>query len=516
MRLTMGTKDTMGTKIPLVSFVDFVASGPAAMMMDMAGWRLEHTYAELPALFHSPATPARVAAPRMVAFNRPLAVELGLDADALEGLHGAAVFAGNALPDGARPIAQAYAGHQFGHFTGLGDGRAILLGEQITPAGARVDIQLKGAGQTPFSRRGDGRAALGPMLREYLISEALHALGIPTTRSLAVVMTGEPVYRETVLDGAVLTRVASSHIRVGTVEWAAAHRDRTALHAIADYTRTRHYPEIAGAPDPPMALFEAIVERQAALIARWQLVGFIHGVMNTDNMALSGETIDYGPCAFMDAYDPATVFSSIDHGGRYAYGNQPPIAQWNLARLAEAMMPLLGSDTPRAIERASAALDRFPEQFEQHWRRGMRSKLGLFTDDPDDTVIADDLLAWMQRRAADFTNTFRALSSASEVEHLTKADSDFGAWHRRLQARRARQPQPPAEADDLMRRSNPAFIPRNHKVEEALDAATTALDFSAFERLLDVLRTPYDYSRDRPEFRTTPPGGLPYRTFCGT
>jgi serine/tyrosine/threonine adenylyltransferase len=486
------------------------------MMIDMAGWRLEHSYAELPALFHSPANPARVAAPRLVVFNRPLAVQLGLDADALEGPHGAAIFAGNALPDGARPLAQAYAGHQFGHFTGLGDGRAILLGEQITPAGARVDIQLKGAGQTPFSRRGDGRAALGPMLREYLISEALHALGIPTTRSLAVVMTGEPVYRETVLDGAVLTRVASSHIRVGTLEWAAAHRDTDALHAIADYTRARHYPEIAGAPDPHLALFEAIVERQAGLIARWQLVGFIHGVMNTDNMALSGETIDYGPCAFMDAYDPATVFSSIDHGGRYAYGNQPPIAQWNLARLAEAMMPLLGADTPRAIGRASAALDRFSDRFEQHWLRGMRSKLGLVTDEADDKVLADDLLAWMQRRGADFTNTFRALSSASDVEDLTRADPDFGAWHHRWQARRARQPQSQAEADDLMRRHNPVFIPRNHKVEEALDVATTTLDFSVFERLLDVMQRPYDYSRDRPEFSTAPPSGLPYRTFCGT
>jgi serine/tyrosine/threonine adenylyltransferase len=481
----------------------------------MAGWRLAHTYAELPALFHSPATPDPVAAPRLVAFNRPLAAQLGLDADALDGPHGAAIFAGNVLPDGARPLAQAYAGHQFGHFTGLGDGRAILLGEQITPSGERVDIQLKGAGQTPFSRRGDGRAALGPMLREYLISEAMHALGIPTTRSLAVVMTGEPVYRETVLDGAVLTRVASSHIRVGTLEWAAAHRDTDALHAIADYTRTRHYLEIADVPDPHLALFEAIAERQAALIARWQLVGFIHGVMNTDNMALSGETIDYGPCAFMDAYDPATVFSSIDHGGRYAYGNQPPIAQWNLARLAEAMMPLLGSDTPRAVERASAALDRFAECFEQHWLRGMRSKLGLFTDEPDDKVLADDLLAWMQRRGADLTNTFRALSSARDVEDLTRADPEFGAWHHRWQARRARQPQPQAEADELMQQANPAFIPRNHKVEEALDAAA-ALDFSVFERLLDVVRRPYDYSRERPEFSTAPPGGLPYRTFCGT
>ncbi len=486
------------------------------MMGEMAGWRLEHTYAELPALFHSPAPPAPVRAPRLVAFNRPLAVMLGLDTDVFDGPYGAAIFSGNALPDGARPLAQAYAGHQFGHFTALGDGRAILLGEQITPAGARVDIQLKGAGQTRFSRRGDGRAALGPMLREYLISEAMHALGIPTTRSLAVVMTGEPVYRETVLQGAVLTRVASSHIRVGTMEWAAAHRDQDALRALADYTLARHYPELSDVPEPLIALFEAILERQASLIARWQLVGFIHGVMNTDNMALSGETIDYGPCAFMDGYDPATVFSSIDHGGRYAYQNQPAIAHWNLTRLAEALLPLLDPDTHRAVERAAAVLDRFPARFERHLLDGMRAKLGLFTAEPDDQVLVEDLLALMHRRAADFTNTFRALSSAVSVETLVAADPDFEAWHRRLLARRARQPQSQAEAEELMRRHNPAFIPRNHKVEEALEAATTALDFSEFEALLAVVQAPYQHALVRLDFSAPPPTGLPYRTFCGT
>ena len=488
----------------------------AAMMIDMAGWRLEHTYAELPELFHSPAVPVPVAAPRVVAFNRPLAATLGLDADALDGPDAAAIFAGNALPAGARPLAQAYAGHQFGHFTALGDGRAILLGEQITPAGKRLDIQLKGAGQTRYSRRGDGRAALGPMLREYIISEAMHALGIPTTRSLAVVTTGEPVYRETLLDGAVLTRVAASHVRVGTMEWASARRDHDALLALADYTRARHYPELADAPDPHMALFEGIVERQASLIARWQLTGFIHGVMNTDNMALSGETIDYGPCAFMNAYDPATVFSSIDHAGRYAYGNQPPIAQWNLARLAEAMLPILDADPDRAVQRATAALDRFPQQFALHWLNGMRAKLGLFTPEPDDKVLVDDLLSWMQRRGADFTNTFRDLSRAASVTPLVADDPDFDTWHRRLLARRARQPQSPAEAEDLMRRHNPSVIPRNHKVEEALDAATKGHDFSVMERLLDAVRAPYDHARDLAEFSTPPQSGLPYRTFCGT
>jgi uncharacterized protein YdiU (UPF0061 family) len=482
----------------------------------MAGWHLEHTYAELPQLFYSHAASTPVREPRLAAFNRPLATMLGLEPETLEGLEGAAIFAGNAVPEGGRPIAQAYAGHQFGHFTALGDGRAILLGEQITPSGDRVDIQLKGAGQTRFSRRGDGRAALGPMLREYIISEAMHALGIPTTRSLAVVKTGEPVYRETVLDGAVLTRVAASHIRVGTMQWAAAHDDQQAVRALADYTRARHYPELADSPEPYIALFDAILERQAYLIARWQLVGFIHGVMNTDNMALSGETIDYGPCAFMDGYDPATVFSSIDHGGRYAYGNQPSVAQWNLARLAEAMLPLFDRDVDRALERATAALDRFPDRFEQHRLDGMRGKLGLFTPEEGDKALVDDLLAWMQRQSADFTNTFRSLTIGRPVAEWTNDDPELEAWHHRLAARRGRQPQSPAAAEDLMRRHNPAFIPRNHRVEEALQAATSADDYSVMARLLDVLTTPYDHGRDLPMFSTPGSGEPPYRTFCGT
>jgi serine/tyrosine/threonine adenylyltransferase len=482
----------------------------------MAGWRLEHTYAELPRLFHTDVDPTPVREPRLVILNRALAADLGLDPGALDGADGARIFGGNTLPDGARPIAQAYAGHQFGHFTGLGDGRAILLGEQITPAGGRLDIQLKGAGRTRFSRGGDGRAALGPMLREYIISEAMHALGIPTTRSLAVVTTGEPVYREDELEGAILTRVASSHIRVGTMQWAAAHDDRDALQALADYTRARHYPELAGAPEPHLALFEAIVERQARLIAAWQLVGFIHGVMNTDNMALSGETIDYGPCAFMDAYAPHTVFSSIDHGGRYAYGNQPAIAQWNLARLAEAMLPLFDPDADRAVERATAALGRFPERFEQHWLNGMRARLGLFTQESDDKPLVEDLLAWMQQQSADYTNTFRALATGRPLEEASRADADLQAWLGRWEARRLRQPQPPAEAEALMRRHNPAVIPRNHKVEEALQAASGAGDFSVMERLLEVLSAPYEDRPDLPQFAAPAEPGRPYRTFCGT
>jgi uncharacterized protein YdiU (UPF0061 family) len=482
----------------------------------VAGWRLEHTYAGLPPHLYADAAPTQVREPRLVAFNRSLATTLGLEPEALEGPEGAAIFAGNVLPPDARPIAQAYAGHQFGHFTVLGDGRAILLGEQVTPCGDRLDIQLKGAGQTRFSRRGDGRAALGPMLREYIISEAMYALGIPTTRSLAVVTTGEPVYREAQLRGAVLTRVAASHIRVGTMQWTAAHGDAQATRALADYTLARHYPELAESPEPHLALFRAIGARQAALIARWQLVGFIHGVMNTDNMALSGETIDYGPCAFMDAYDPATVFSSIDEAGRYAYGNQPAIAQWNLARLAEAMLPLFDPDVDSAVAKATGVLEDFANLFEQHRLDGMRAKLGLFTREEDDAALAGDLLAWMQRRAADFTNTFRSLSKGRLVEDSGDADSELAAWHDRLLARRGRQPQSPADAEGLMRRHNPAVIPRNHRVEEALAAAADRDDFSVMARLLDVLATPFDHERDLPMFSEPGSSPRPYRTFCGT
>src|ERR1700720_921295 len=358
------------------------------MMVTMGGWRLEHTYADLPQLFYSHAAPTAVREPLLVAFNRPLATMLGLEPVMLERPEGAAIFAGNALPEGGRPIAQAYAGHQFGHFTALGDGRAILLGEQITPFGDRMDIQLKGAGQTRFSRRGDGRAALGPMLREYVISEAMAALGIPTTRSLAVVTTGEPVYQASGLRGAILTRVAASHIRVGTFEYLAARQDESSLRVLADYAIDRHYPELADAPRKYLEFFRAVTDRQASLIARWQLVGFIHGVMNTDNMAISGETIDYGPCAFMNAYDPKTVFSSIDHAGRYAYGNQPAIAQWNLARFAETLLPLFAPEQDRAVAVASEVLGEYPALFEQYWLAGMRAKLGLESAEAGDLELA--------------------------------------------------------------------------------------------------------------------------------
>ncbi len=481
------------------------------------GWRLEHSYAQLPARFFARVGPTPVAAPRLVVLNRPLAESLGLDAATLARPEHAGWFVGNVLPPGAAPLAQAYAGHQYGNFVVLGDGRAILLGEQLTPRGERFDIQLKGSGPTPFSRRGDGRAALGPMLREYIISEAMHALGIPTTRSLAVAATGEAVHRDTVLPGAVLTRVAASHLRVGTFEWAAASGDPGALRALVDYTLQRHYPGQVPTEQPGLALLQQVLQRQAALVARWQQIGFIHGVMNTDNMALSGETIDYGPCAFMDAYDPATVFSSIDHHGRYAYANQPPIAQWNLSRLASALLPLLHADQDEAIALANKVLGTFPEIFQAHWLTGMRAKLGLFNEEPGDAELVEALLAAMQECAADFTNTFRDLSGQVMGDAVLAVSEEFRSWHARWQERLGRQPHSRAEAHALMRRSNPAFIPRNHKVEEALAAAILHGDLSVMEKLLDVLARPFDYERQQPEFSSPPAPGTPAcQTFCGT
>jgi uncharacterized protein YdiU (UPF0061 family) len=488
------------------------------------GWRLEHSYAQLPSLLHVAVGPTAVRAPRMVVWNRKLAEELGLGAAAWAsadgaGAAGAEIFSGNVLPPGAVPLAQAYAGHQYGHFTTLGDGRAILLGEQITASGARFDVQLKGAGPTPYSRSGDGRATLGAMLREYVISEAMHALGIPTTRSLAVVATGEDVWRQDgARPGAVLTRVAASHIRVGTFQWVAARRDEGALRALVAYTLQRHYPELAGAENLPLALLGAVIERQARLIAQWMSVGFVHGVMNTDNMALSGETIDYGPCAFMEAYDPATVFSSIDRHGRYAYGNQPPIAQWNLARLAEALLSVLHPQEEAAIALANEALGGFGERYQRHWLAVMRRKLGLFNEEPEDGALIEALLTWMHAAKADFTNTWTGLESLGATE--AGRAREFQEWLARWQARRARQPQTAEDVSRLRRANCPAVIPRNHRVEEALAAAEQG-DVSVLERLLAVLAAPYDHVRARAadvaEYRVSAPdGGEGYRTFCGT
>ncbi len=493
------------------------SSAPSAA----AGWRLENTYAALPPVLHSAVAPTPVRAPRLVLLNRALATALGLDPGALAGDDAAEIFSGNRLAPGSAPLAQAYAGHQYGHFTPLGDGRAHLLGEQITPGGARFDLQLKGSGPTPYSRRGDGRAALGPMLREYLIGEAMHALGIPTTRALAVVATGDEVWRqEGALPGAVLARVAASHLRVGTFEWAAAvagQTDDSALRALLDYTLRRHYPDLAAAENPALALLEAVVERQADLVVRWMSVGFVHGVMNTDNMALSGETIDYGPCAFIDAYDPATVFSSIDEHGRYAYGNQPRIAQWNLARFAETLVGLIHPEEARAVELATEAVQRFSARFLHHSLATMRRKLGLFTEEAEDQTLVEGLLAWMQRVKADFTHTFAALSAPDTESTAALADEEFRSWHTLWRARLARQPGSAEESLALRRSANPRVIPRNHLVEAAL-AAAVAGDLAPIRRLLDVLAHPYDHARPVPdEYRSPAPRSLEvYRTFCGT
>lgn len=483
-----------------------------------AGWNFDNSYARLPESFFTRLTPTHVAEPKLVILNEPLAASLGLNVKALQSREGAEVLAGNRVPDGAAPLAQAYAGHQFGHFTMLGDGRALLLGEQITPHSNRVDIQLKGSGPTPYSRRGDGRAALGPMLREYIISEAMHGLGIPTTRSLAVAATGERIIRETVLPGAVLTRTAASHIRVGTFQYAANWGKDGELRALADYTLQRHFsaPEGEGG-ERYLFLLREVIRRQARLIAQWQLVGFIHGVMNTDNMALSGETIDYGPCAFMDAYDPATVFSSIDTQGRYAYGNQPYMAAWNLARLAEAMLPLLHDDEDDAVKLAEDAVGEFSGLYRRHWLAGMRAKLGLFYEEPEDELLAKELVELMQKYGADYTNTFRALTLDRLEDTALHGKEEFTTWYRQWQARLGRQREPEDSPQHLMRNSNPSVIPRNHRVEEALDAAVKEGDYSVLSRLLDVLSQPYAYTPEQGEYTAPPePSGCPYQTFCGT
>ena len=483
-----------------------------------AGWRFDNTYARLPEALHAPAVPVAVRNPRAMVLNEPLAAELGLDAGILREA-GAGVFAGNELAPGAEPIAQSYAGHQFGHFTNLGDGRAILLGEHLAPDGRRVDVQLKGAGRTRYSRGGDGRAAEGPMLREYLISEAMHALGIPTTRSLAVASTGEWIMRESPLPGAVLTRVASSHIRVGTFQFAAAVDEPGLPAALLKHAIGRHAPEVAAADDPAVAFLDRVVERQAALVARWMLVGFVHGVMNTDNMAVSGETIDYGPCAFLDAYDPATVFSSIDQQGRYAYGNQPAIANWNLARLAESLLPVVGGGEEAAIAAVRGVLATFPERYERHHLAGARSKLGLTTADDDDRRLFGDLLQLMSDTRADFTATFAGLVAIAEsgVPPVdAEADGRFRGWVVRWLDRLAREPGGTRNGAAVMRRSNPVVIPRNHRVEEAL-AAAAAGDLTVFERLVAVLRDPFVETPANEPYRSGPgPGCGSYRTFCGT
>jgi serine/tyrosine/threonine adenylyltransferase len=487
--------------------------------------QFDNSYARLPERFFARLPPTPVAAPRLIRVNAGLALELGLDPAWLASPEGVAVLAGNRVAEGADPIAMAYAGHQFGTFVPqLGDGRAILLGEVVDRHGRRRDIQLKGAGRTPFSRRGDGRAALGPVLREYLVSEAMAALGVPTTRALAAVTTGETVLRETPLPGAVLARVAASHIRVGTFQFFAARGDTDGVKALADHVIARHYPEARDAAGPYRALLEGVIARQASLIAQWLHIGFIHGVMNTDNMSIAGETIDYGPCAFMDAYHPATVFSSIDEMGRYAYGNQPSIAQWNLARLAETLLPLLADNEEAALAEANAALATFALRFNAAYLDGLGRKLGLLASEPEDLALAQDLLNVMAANGADFTLTFRGLSDAAgdpvgfaEVRALFADGAAFDAWASRWRARLERDGVALEERRARMRAVNPAFIPRNHLVEEAIRAAVDNSDFSVFETLLSVLSTPFEDQPDKARFRAQPtPDQMVHQTFCGT
>ncbi len=501
-------------------------------LLEIKGWNLKAGYQQLPTKLYSEISPSPVREPEIVIYNKGLEKVLGISSRDSDESLGARIFSGNELPQGALPIAQAYAGHQFGHFTMLGDGRAIVLGEQITPAGERLDIQLKGAGPTPYSRRGDGRAALGPMLREYIISEAMHALGIPSTRSLAVVATGETILREKQLPGAVLTRIAASHIRVGTFEYISQFGNIEEVKALADYTIDRHFskssedsPEKAHDPDQKespqnpkyLNFFEQVMNQQASLIAKWQLAGFIHGVMNTDNMAISGETIDYGPCAFMNAYDPETVFSSIDRRGRYAYKNQPQIAQWNLARFAETLLPLIHKDQTQGVKLIEKHLRQFPALHHQHWLSGMGKKLGIFQVSKKDEDLIDELLAIMKEENLDFTNTFLVLTYGNKEALGIEESQGLTDWRGKWEKRLGEQTESEDEAKQLMKTSNPVVIPRNHQVEKALREAEDNNDYRGISDLLKVLRNPFEYKEEHEPYQK-PPGPLdkPYVTYCGT
>lgn len=501
--------------------------------IEFEGWNLEASYQKLPEKLFSKVDPKTVKDPRILIYNGDLGKTLGINIQDLDSPEIALVFSGNKVPKEGFAIAQAYAGHQFGHFTMLGDGRAILLGEQITPQGERYDIQLKGSGATPYSRRGDGRAALGPMLREYMISEAMYALGIPSTRALAVVSTGERILREKRLPGAILTRVASSHIRVGTFEYISQFGNVEELKALADYTIERHFPDIEKDFNKEvdeeqeqsgdhvnakyLKFFDQVLDRQASLIVKWQLVGFIHGVMNTDNMAISGETIDYGPCAFMNTYDPETVFSSIDRGGRYAYKNQPGIAQWNLARFAETLLPLIHQDQTQGIKLMETHLQKFTTQYHQYWLEGMGKKLGIFRTVKDDEQLIEELLQIMKEESLDFTNTFVALTYGKEKELSTGENEKFVDWVNKWHKRLDEQQETKEAAATLMKESNPVVIPRNHQVEKAIKAAVDNNDYTAVKGLMKVLQNPYRYSEENEAYQKPPgPAEKPYVTYCGT
>jgi len=480
------------------------------------GWHFDNTYSKLPDIFSSEVSLIKVKTPNLIVLNDNLSKELGLDFSATNNENLSQLFSGNVLPKNSKTISQAYAGHQFGHFTMLGDGRATLMGEHITKNNERFDIQFKGSGITPFSRNGDGRAALGPMLREYIISEAMHALNIPTTRSLAVVKTGEDVVRENILQGAILTRVASSHLRVGTFQYITARQNEDELKTLVNYTIDRHYPNIKQSKDQALNLLKTLMEKQINLVINWMRVGFIHGVMNTDNMTISGETIDYGPCAFMDAYDPQTVFSSIDQLGRYAYFNQPSITKWNLARFAECLIPLINEDKNKAIKIVTEEINNFEKIYEIKWLNMMRDKLGLFGEDSKDQVLILDLLTWMHQNKADYTNTFCYLMNEKIENNKIYNDENFIVWKKRWQERLKLNNNTPEKYLKLMKSVNPLIIPRNHKVEEALEFANNN-DLSPLKKLIKILEKPYENQKGIDEYQSMAPiSDQKYQTFCGT
>ncbi len=479
------------------------------------GWHFDNTYSKLPNTFKENIKPSPVNDPELVILNEDLAKTLNLNFSKINKKKLAEIFSGNSLPENTNTIAQAYAGHQFGHFTMLGDGRAVLLGEHLVNKKNRFDIQFKGSGRTSFSRGGDGRAALGPMLREYIISEAIYSLNIQTTRSLAVVKTGEKVVRENLLHGAILTRVASSHIRVGTFQYIAAKQNTEELKILVNYTIDRHFPEIKLSDNKALDLLNLVMRRQCQLIVDWMRIGFIHGVMNTDNMAISGETIDYGPCAFMDYYDPKTVFSSIDKFGRYAYSNQPPIAKWNLARFAECLIPIIDTNEDKAIKIATEIIDNFQKIYEDKWLNMMRDKLGLFGEDKNDKNLIKGLLDWMEKNKADYTNTFCYLMGINMNEKVYQ-DEGFKNWVSDWKKRSTLTNPGNEKQNKLMKEVNPTIIPRNHKVEEALVAAENN-NYEVMNKLLNVLKKPYDINKDISEFQTPAPlSKEKYQTFCGT
>ncbi len=484
--------------------------------IDKIGWQFDNTYTKLPNYMFSKLSPIPVNTPEVVAFNYSLSKEIGLDFSNIPNKDLALIFSGNLLPRGSDTIAQAYAGHQFGHFTMLGDGRAIVIGEHITKDNKRFDIQFKGSGKTPYSRNGDGRAALEPMLREYIISEAMYGLGIPTTRSLAVVKTGETVMREIPLKGAILTRVASSHIRVGTFQYAIFFKDKNNLKTFFDYTIKRHYPYIKDYKNPAIELLKIVIEKQIKLIIDWMRVGFIHGVMNTDNMTISGETIDYGPCAFMDRYDPETVFSSIDYHGRYAYFNQPSVARWNLERFAESLIPLIDNNKDKAIKIATEIINSFSEKYKKSWFEMMRRKLGLFGEDSNDESLIIDLLSWMHKNNADYTNTFCFLMDEKIEESKIYKNQGFVNWKEKWQKRLKLYDSSPEKYLKLMRSVNPLVIPRNHKIEEVLKDANSG-DLNPFSNFLKVLEKPYKKQTKTNNYQFPAPSNKKkYQTFCGT